>query len=47
MLFRSYLMHLGNDPFEVDIVNTGKVVRNQTEFVREVIMQDLLEAEYP
>ncbi len=42
-----YLMHLGNDPFEVDIVNTGKVVRNQTEFVREVIMQDLLEAEYP
>ncbi len=41
-----YLMHFSDGPFEIEVVNTGKLVRNQKELVREVIMQDLLEAEY-
>lgn len=41
-----YLMDFGQEPFEIEIVNTEKVVRNQMEFVCEIIMHDLLEAEY-
>lgn len=41
-----YLMPFGDEPFEIEIVNTGKIVRNQAEFVREIITQNLLEAEY-
>lgn len=40
-----YLMHFGEEPFEIEIINTGKIVRNQSEFVREIITQNLLEAE--
>lgn len=42
-----YLMNFGEESFEIQIVNTGKVVRNQAGLVREIITQDLLEAEYP
>ncbi len=40
-----YLMHFGEEPFAIEIMNTGKIVRNQSEFVREIITQNLLEAE--
>lgn len=38
-----YLMHFSDDTFEIEIINTGKIVRNQAEFVREIISQRLLE----
>jgi len=39
-----YMMYFSEDSFEIEIVNTGKLVRNQEELIREVIMQDLLGA---
>lgn len=39
-----YLMFFSEDSFEIEIANTGKIVRNQMELVREVILQNLLEA---
>ncbi len=41
-----YLMNFGDACFEIKIMNTGKIVQNQAEFVREIIAHDLLEAEY-
>lgn len=41
-----YLMNFPNEPYEIEIVNTGKIVRNQAELVREVVMQDLLRAKW-
>lgn len=44
MVRLGYLMFFPEDSFEIEIVNTGKIVRNQAELVREVISQNLLEA---
>lgn len=39
-----YLIFFPEDSFEIEIVNTGKIVRNRSELVREVISHNLLEA---
>lgn len=44
MIRLGYLMHFSDHAFEIEIVNTGRIVKNQTELIYEVVKQNLLEA---